>query len=93
MQQLAKERGFAVGEPGNVARSDAVDREPRAGIDDDFEGGAAEPVEQQAPEQFEAAILRDAETDKELQLGIGLEICAPGAAVELILELGKGMLV
>ena len=93
VQRLAEELGFAVGEPGDVARADAVDREPVARVDDDFERRAAEPVEQQPAERFEAVIAGDAETDQQPELGVGLEIGAPGAAVELVLELRQRVLV
>ena len=93
VQRLAEELAFAVGEPGDVARPDAVDRQPRARFDDHFQRRAAEPVEQQAPERFEALVARDAETDQELELAFGLEIGAPGAAVELFLEFRQRVLV
>ena len=93
VQRLAEERRLAVGEPGEVARPDAVDREPRARLDRDLERRAAEPVEQQAPERLEARVARDAEADQQLELAFGLEVGPAGAAVELVLELGQRVLV
>jgi hypothetical protein len=93
MQRFAQERGFAVGEAGDVARPDALDRQPCPRLDDDFERRAAEPVEQQAPERFETLIAGDAEADQELELALELEVGPPGAAVELVLELGQRVLV
>ncbi len=94
VQRLAEELGFAVGEPRDGARPDAIDRQPRAaGIDDDFERRAAEPVEQQPAERLEALVARQPETDQQLELAVGLEIGAAGAAVELFLEVRQRMLV
>ena len=90
---FAQERRLAVGQPGDVARPDAVDREPGAGLDGHFERRAAEPVEQQPPERFETLIARDAEADQELELALGLEVGPAGAAVELVLELRQRVLV
>ena len=64
-----------------------------ARFDDHFQGGAAEPVEQQTTERLEAAVPSEAETDKQLEFAIGLEVGAAGAAVELFLEVGQRVLV
>ena len=93
VQRLAEKLAFAVGEPGDGARADAVDRQPRARLDDHFQRRAAEPVEQEPPERLEARIAGDAEADQELELAFGLEIGAPGAAVELFLEFRQRVLV
>src|SRR5262245_41673882 len=93
MQALAQEEGLAVGEPRDVARADAVDGEPLAGLDDHLERGTAEPVEQQPPERLEARVAGDAEADEQLELVLGLEIGAPRTAVEFGLELGERVLV
>ncbi len=63
VERLPQERRLAVSEPGDVAGPDPVDREPGAGLDDDLERGAAEPVEQEAPEGLETRVARDAEAD------------------------------
>ncbi len=93
VQRLAEEFAFAVGQPGDGAWPDAVDRQPRTRFDDHFQRRAAEPVEQQPPERLEARIAGDAEADQELELAFRLEIGAPGAAVELFLELRQRVLV
>ncbi len=93
VQRLAEELAFAVGEPGDGARADAVDRQPGARLDDHFQRRAAEPVEQQPAERLEALVAGDAETDQELELAVGLEVGAPGAAVELVLEIRQRVLV
>ena len=49
-----------------------------AGLDGHLERRAAEPVEQQPAERFEARVARDAEADQELELAFGLEIGARG---------------
>ena len=63
------------------------------GLDDHFERRAAEPVEQQPAERFEAGVAREAEADQELELAVGLEIGAAGAAVQLVFEIGQRVLV
>ena len=85
--------GLAVGQPRDVARTDALDREPGAGLDVDLQRRAAEPVEQQPPELLEARVAGDAEADQELELALGLVVGAAGTAVELVLELGQRVLV
>src|SRR5215472_2755517 len=74
VERFAEELALAVGEPGDVARTDAVDRERCARLDDDFKCRAAEPVEQQPTERLETAVARDAEADQQLELAVGLEI-------------------
>ena len=64
-----------------------------AGLDSDLERRAAEPVEQQPAELLEALVAGDAEADQELEFALGLEVGAPRAAVELVLELGQRVLV
>ena len=64
-----------------------------ARIDDHFERRAAEPVEQQPPERFEAVVAGNAEADEQLELGVGLKVGTPGAAVELVLEFRQRVLV
>ena len=64
-----------------------------AGLDDHLQRRAAEPVEQQPPERFEARVAGDAEADQQLQFALGLEIGPAGAAVELVLELRQRVLV
>ena len=93
VERLAQEARLAVGETGDVARPDALDREPGAGLDIDLERRAAEPVEEEAAELLEALVAGDAEADQELELALGLEVGAAGAAVELVLELGERVLV
>ena len=93
VQRLAEEFGLAVGEPGDGARPDAVDRQPVAGLDDHFQRRAAEPVEQQPAERLETGVAGDAEADQELDLAVGLEIGAARAAVQLVLEFRQRVLV
>ena len=93
VQRFAEELAFAIGEPGDGARPDAVDRQPRARLDDHFKRRAAEPVEQQAAERLETLVAGDAEADQELELAFGLEVGAPGAAVEFFLEFRQRVLV
>src|SRR5438552_12139020 len=93
VQRLAQKQRLAVGKAGNVARPDAFDREPVPRFDGDFERRAAKPVKQQAAERVEAGIARNAEAGQQLELALGLEISAPGTAVELIFELGQRVLV
>ena len=64
-----------------------------ARLDDHFQRRAAEPVEQQPAERLEAVVAGDAEADQELELAVGLEIGAPGAAVQLVLEIRQRVLV
>ena len=93
VQRLAQEARLAVGEAGDVARPDALDRQPGAGLDIDLERRAAEPVEQQPPELLEALVAGDAEADQELELALGLVVGAARAAIELVLELRQRVLV
>ena len=93
VQRFPQERRLAIGEPGDVARADAVDREPRAGLHLHFERRTAEPVEQEPAERFETGVAGDAEADQQLELAFGLEVGAPGTAVELVLELRQRVLV
>src|SRR5882672_4182906 len=67
MQGFTQKRGFAVGKPGDIARTDALDREPGAGLDIDLERGAPEPVEQQPPERLKACVAREPEADQKLE--------------------------
>ena len=67
--------------------------EPGPGLHVDFERRAAEPVEQQPPERFEARIAGNAEAHQKLELALGLEVGPPRTAVELVLELGERVLV
>ena len=79
MQRLAQERRLAVGEAGDRAHADALDRVARAaGVDGDLECRAAEPVEQETPERLETRVAGDAEADQQLELALGLEIGAAG---------------
>ena len=78
VQGFAEELALAVGEPVDVARPDALDRQPVPGLDDHFERRAAEPVEQQPAERFEALVARNAEADQELELALRLEVGARG---------------
>ncbi len=64
-----------------------------AGLDGHLQRRAAEPVEQQAAELLETRVARDAEADQQLELALGLEIGAAGAAVELVLEIRQRVLV
>ena len=93
VQRLAQERSLAVGEPGDVARANALDREPVTGLDDHLQRRTAEPVEQDASERFEARIAGDAEADQELDLALGLEVGPARTAIELVLELRQRVLV
>ena len=78
VQRLAEELALAVGQPVDVARPDAVDRQPLAGLDRDLERRAAEPVEQQPAEGLEARVARDAEADQQLELAFGLVVGRAG---------------
>src|ERR1700724_2649625 len=81
MQGLAQETRLSVGEPGERAHADAVDRVPGgAGIDAHLQGRAAEPVEQEPPERLEALIAGDAEAHQQLEFAFRLEIGGAGAA-------------
>src|SRR6185369_12618881 len=93
VQRLAQEARLAVGETGDVARADALDRQPGAGLDIDLERRAAEPVEQQPPELLEALVAGDAEADQQLELALGLVVGAARAAIELVLEFRQRVLV
>src|SRR5215472_13428731 len=94
MQGLADEFGFAIGKPCYRARPDAVDRQPfAAGLDNHFERRTTEPIEQQPAERLEALVAGDAEADQELELALALKVGAPGAAVQLLFEIGKRVLV
>ena len=55
--------------------------------------GQRKHVEQQSAERFEAVVAGEAETDQQLELALGLEVGAPGAAVQLFLEIGQRVLV
>src|SRR6202008_2265014 len=87
------ELAFAVGEPGDGARADAIDRETGARLDDHFQRRAAEPVEQQPAERLKALVAGNAETHQELELAFGPEVGAAGATVELVLEFRQRVLV
>src|SRR5215510_1438310 len=93
MERLAQEGSLAVGEPGDVARTDPIDREPGAGLYGHLQRRAAEPIEQEPPELLEARVAGDAEADQQLGLALGLVVGAPRAAIELVLELGQRVLV
>jgi hypothetical protein len=93
VKAFAQEQRLPVGETGNVARTDALDRKPRAGLDVDFERGATEPVEQQPPERLETIITGNPEADQDLQLALGLEVGAAGTAVELVLQFRQRVLI
>ena len=51
-----KKLAFAVGQPGDGAGPDAVDRQPGARLDDRLQCRAAEPVEQEPAERLEARV-------------------------------------
>jgi hypothetical protein len=93
VERVAEERRLAVGQPGDVARTDAVDRQPGAGLDRHLERRAAEPIEQEPPELVEPRVVGDAEANQKLELALRLEIRLTGAAVELVLEIGQRVFV
>ena len=94
VQRLAEELGFAVGEPGDGARADAVDRQPGAPVSTiTSSAGQRNQSNSRRPNGSKRSIARDAEADQQLELAFGLEIGAPGAAVELVLEIGQRVLV
>src|SRR5262249_32808399 len=73
--------------------ADGMEGKAGGGIGDKLEGRTAEPVEEEAPERFKALIAGKPKTDQELELRLRLEIGAPGAAVELVFELGERVLI
>src|SRR5258705_6958206 len=93
VQRLAEELALAVGQPVDIAWADALDGEPGAGLHDDFERGASEPVEQQAAEWLEPRVARKPETDQELQLTLRLQVGAAGAAGGPVPANREGLLV
>ena len=93
VQRLAEKLGLAVGKPRDVARPDAVDRQPVARLDGHFQRRAPEHLEQQPPERFEPAVARETKTDQQLEFRPGLKVGTPGAAVQLLLEVRQRVLV